>query len=123
MTEIVAVWRRTIAKAMHLTPRQSETFWPLYDAYQHELRDISEQRALWLQDIAGRQDLFSEETAGLMIQDYLDMENQRVALKRSTLKKFGQVLPARAVLKFIQLEIQIESGYYEDLGTNVPVSQ
>ena len=110
-----SVKKQIIATALDLTPGQCEVFWPLYDAYQQELRLISARRSRLPLLFAGEQESLSEESARDVMNAFLDLETERIALWQSALEKFSEVLPARAVLKFLQLEIKIESNFYADI--------
>ena len=110
-----SVKKQIIATALDLTPGQCEVFWPLYDAYQQELRLIWTRRSRLPFLFAGEQESLSEESARGVMNAFLDLETERIALRQSALEKFSAVLPARAVLKFLQLEIQIESNSYADI--------
>lgn len=117
-----SVKKQIIATALDLTPDQCEVFWPLYDAYQQELRLIWTKRSRLPFLFAGEQESLSEESARGVMNAFLDLETERIALRQSALEKFSGVLPARAVLKYLQLEIKIESNFYADIVKYLNVS-
>jgi hypothetical protein len=115
-----AVKKSIIEKALHLTPQQCEAFWPLYDAYQQRLRVILDRRFELTRYFTEKQDALSEEEARRVVDAYLDLETERLSLRRSAMASFGEVLPAQALFNFLQLEMKVESAFGQDFDGYLP---
>jgi len=63
----------------------------------------------------------SDQTAEKLITEYLDMETDKIALKKACVDKFGRFLSPKKVLKYFQLESNMEVAFKFELATNIPL--
>ncbi len=123
LAQMEIVKKQIIERALDLTPDQCDAFWPLYDAYQQEMRDLWGRQSRLSFAFTHQQEFISEDAVREMVAAYLRIENAQVALRRSTLRKFSQVMSASTLMRFLQVEKQIESDFYGVLSKYSSVTQ
>ena len=112
-----------VAQNMDLTDAESAKFWPLYEEYQRELDQLNQRLAGTITDYADayRKGPIPDETAAKLLDEALTVEEGEVALKKSYAGKFGGVLPATKVARYLQIETKIRSLLRLDLARNIPL--
>ncbi|NJL76996.1 MAG: hypothetical protein HC892_20260 [Saprospiraceae bacterium] len=85
---------------LQLTVKESEVFWPIYNAYEVE-REALQQK---YQTSRKQMDLLSDKEAEKQIEEMFKMEEEQVAIKRKYYSKFAEVLPIRKVIRIPKAE-------------------
>jgi hypothetical protein len=117
--------RALVALNLQLTEAEDKAFWPVYDSYQKVLGKITERLVSLIQDYAKeyREKSLSDSKAQQLVQDYLALEEDMTNLKKSYLKKFTAVIPAKKVMTYYQLENKIQSIVKFDMAIEIPLAQ
>ena len=112
-----------IKEEMRFTEEEAAAFWPVYEEYQSDLTDVRNRYAdlLTTYSDAYRTGTVSEEFAEQLIDDYLDIQDDLLKIKRNHLGAFRNVLPARKVTRFYQLENKIDAELEARLALVVPL--
>ena len=110
---------------MKLTPEESKFFWPLYDEYQAALRKVQNRSIKLLADYAKalEEESFTEEKAKALISEYLDLEKERLELKKTYIEKFGKGLSPRKVMRYFQLENKMEAAINYQFTRMIPLAK
>jgi hypothetical protein len=110
-----------VAANLSLSDEEAKAFWPVYDRYQQEMNAVGD-RLLGVIDTY-RQNFgkLSDQQATELVQEYLAVERDRVAVRRSYLEPISAVLPGRKVMRFYQLENKIDAVLRYDLAATIPV--
>jgi hypothetical protein len=58
-----------------------------------------------------------------MLKEFLEIQNGRVKLKKSYVKKFGKALPPKKLMRYYQVENKIEAMINFDLVQKIPLAQ
>ena len=108
---------------LRLSEETAAEFWPLYDAYQSELQVVRDRYAVILTDYseAYRAGTVSEEQAKQLVEDYLDIKSELLAIKRDHVASFRRVLLPRMAARFYQIENKIEIELEYRLSLIVPL--
>ncbi len=112
-----------VAVNMELTNSEAKGFWPVYDEYQNDLREIN-QRILNLlrsYETDYRNKSLTNERAKRLIDEFVSIEQAEAKLKGSYLPKLNMVLPAKKVARYLQIENKIRAILVYDLGGGVPL--
>lgn len=88
-----------ITNALQLTPEESQNFWPVYNEYEAEQREIRKKYR------AGRQMmLMNDEELEQHLENTLRMEEELLQLKRTYIDRLKEVLPIRKIAMLNQAE-------------------
>jgi hypothetical protein len=101
-----------VGENLEMTEDQENVFWPLYDNYAAELLELSNERLNVISSYMLDYYDLSDEKAETLVNQALDIEQKRLDLKRKHLAKMNEVLPAKLVGKFFQID-----GYLQTLLT------
>ncbi|HEX6131538.1 MAG TPA: hypothetical protein VF044_07380 [Actinomycetota bacterium] len=113
--------RALVAVNLRLTDEEAERFWPIYGRYQAALTKVHDRLVEVIGEYtAGFADL-SNEKALALVDDYLAVEAERVAVRRAYLDEIAEVLPGRTVARFYQIENKMDAVVRYDLAAAIPV--
>jgi hypothetical protein len=69
------------------------------------------------------QKALSDTDAENLLQEFLSIEKDRLALKEKYVKRFSKTLPDRLVLKYFQLENKVEAALRWAFAEEIPLVQ
>ncbi len=101
-----------VGENLEMTEDQAEVFWPLYDEYVAELLELSNERLNVISSYMLDYYDLSDEKAEKLVNQAMDIEQKRLDLKRKYIAKMNEVLPAKLVGKYFQID-----GYLQTLLT------
>ena len=112
-----------VAANMNLTESEAKGFWPIYESYQKDLENINQRLAKLIKDYAKEYNnqTLSDEKAKKLTDEMLAIEEAEVALRKSYAPKLGKVLPARKVVRYLQIENKIRAILKYELAAEVPL--
>jgi len=110
-----------IAQNMNLTESEAKVFWPVYENYQKDLAKLVDKTVKLVENYAANYQTMTEEAANELINGYLAIEGERVALMKSFLPKFRKVLPEKKVARYYQLENKIDAVVNYGLARQIPL--
>ena len=120
----LSVVRQTlITEGMDLTPDEMQTFWPLYRDYRLEAIALGDRMVDLILRYADNYDQLTDEVADKLLAEFVSIEQARADLKAKYLPKFKQVLPARKVVRFYQLENKLDIAVLGELAENIPLAR
>jgi hypothetical protein len=112
-----------VAANMELTEPEAKGFWPVYDQYQKDLHAINLRIADQLERYADdlRDGTMTDEGAKKLIEESVSIEQAEADLKPRYAPKLGKVLPARKVVRYLQIENKIRAVVRYDLVSGLPL--
>ncbi len=110
-----------VAENMGLTESQAKAFWPIYDSYQKDLSKLGDRMIALIQSYAKDYESMTNEAAKKLVDEYLDIESDRQALRKSYLPKFRKVLSETKVARYYQIEQKIHALVSFELAENIPL--
>jgi len=110
-----------ISQTLGLTHDESTTFWPVFDAFQHKMKEISQANFNLLITYISKYETLTDDQAGKLVDEYLSLETRRIALKRSYVEKFKQIISPKKMMRYYQLESKIEATLKFEIAVNTPV--
>ena len=121
LAEIRSYKRDYIEEKMQLTSEEKEKFWPVYDKYQEALRDLNEDYVLFVW--ANMEDtlISSNDKAQTIIKEFLDIETKRIELIKTFAGQFGEVLPPRKLIRYLQLESRAKTYMNNRVEKKIPL--
>jgi Spy/CpxP family protein refolding chaperone len=112
-----------VAAAMALTEEQAQAFWPIYKAYQQEMRAVADQYLSLIQRYASAYPQgIDDATSAQLMNDWLAMEEDGTKIRRRYLKKFAKALPPALVLRFFQIENKLTTIIRAEVALQIPLT-
>jgi hypothetical protein len=114
-----------VAKYMELTESEAKTFWPVYEEYQTDLQKIHERLGSLLKSYAAeyRNLSLNDEKAKKLLDDWLALEKDDAARRKSYVPKILKGLPPKKAARYLQIENEYRMLLNYDLAATVPLVQ
>ena len=122
-TVIQAEPQAIIAANMGLTDEEGQRFWPLYREYRGELAKNGDRTVALITTFADNYSNLSEGTAEWMVKEFLAIEKMESEVKSKWVPRFREVLSAKKVALFMQLENKLDAIIDYDLAESIPLVQ
>jgi hypothetical protein len=121
--KVTADKKFVVASNMRLTESEAKAFWPIYEAYQQDMRAIDERLAKVIDDysVAYNKGPVSDSTANKLLEDAIAVEMAEVKLKQSYVPKLSKVLPGAKVARYLQIESKIRAIARFELASAIPL--
>lgn len=105
--KIKALKTAYITDGLSLTPKEAQTFWPVYNAFEEKRRSLYRREHA---DV-GNIECMTEEEAKEKLQEYVEIERQDFLLRKQYYEDLKKIFPAK---KIMQLE-KVEDEFNEKL--------
>jgi hypothetical protein len=113
--------RTLIKQSMQLDESQAAAFWSLYNQYDVEQTKLSDQRLALIHDYAHEFLTMTDAKADQLAQRAMEIDDQRMALRKKYYDLFKKVLPTALVVRFFQLDNQIQLIVDLQIAANLPI--
>ena len=110
-----------VTAAMDLDGKEAEAFWPLYRDYRNEMAKVGDRLVKLINDYADAYDTITDDQAGRMLDEYLSIQRSTNEVKAAYVPKFRQVLPARKVARFFQVDNKLDVVIQSKLAAGIPL--
>ena len=120
-SDIRAHAKEIITKGMvTFTNEEAARFWPVYDAYMKELGNFMDARVAVLKAYADDYDSMTDEKAQQLLNRRFDQLRLRRKLDEEYRQKFAQTLSPRRLVRFYQIQHELEVLLELSLVSQVP---
>jgi hypothetical protein len=113
--------RAIIKESMQLDDKQAEVFWPLYNQYDVEQTKLGDEKLALIEAYAHDFLTMNDQKADQLANQSLKIEDQRLALRRKYHDLMKKSLPATVVVRFFQLENQIDLIVGLQIASHLPI--
>ena len=115
--------RLLVSKNMELTASEGKAFWPVYEQYQKDLTASNQRIARLIKSYAEayQASTLTEETAQKLVDEFVAIEKAEAVLKESYVPKLSKALPAKKVLRYLQIENKIRAVVKFELAGEIPL--
>jgi hypothetical protein len=120
---IEAKKKLVVLQNMDLTEAEVERFLPVYEKYQERLAGINDKSAALIKDYAEHYEDMNNERARNLLNDYLDIEEEKIRLQKYYVTKFNEVLSAKTMARDYQIENKINAIIDYQLVEIIPLVQ
>jgi hypothetical protein len=110
-----------VASSLTLSDEEAAKFWPLYDEYQKKITGVNDRLVALIKDYTTNYSTLGDDHALKLSEQYLEVESDRLKLRREYLPQFAKLLPGRKVARFFQIENKIDAVVRYDLAAEIPV--
>ncbi len=107
--------------AMGFNSQEAAAFWPIYEEYQAEFKQLSDRKVQVILDYARNYESMSDDKARELANAALSIEEQRVALLRRYFERVDEALGAIIATRFIQVENQLTNLIQVKLASEIPL--
>jgi hypothetical protein len=122
-TRAVILANRTqiVLNTLELNKEQVDAFSPVYLDYWEEMNQINGRLADLILDYSDNFENLTDEKALSMLDDYLDIQKKKIALKKKYVKKFKKVLTPKKLVQYYQTENKLDTIIMMELAAEVPL--
>ncbi len=110
-----------VAVNLALRDEQARAFWPVYDRYEAELTVVGDRLLQVIDDYKRSFGSTTDDEARKLVDTYLAVQRDRVALLDSYVEHFAEILPGRTLMRFYQIENKSHTVMLYDLAETIPV--
>jgi len=108
-----------VATALALTESEAKAFWPVYNAYQSDMITHYDKLLSLIDRFDKAYDTMTDQTATQLLNEYLALEANHVALLKAYVPRFQRVLPALKVARLYQIENKMRALVNYDLARHI----
>ena len=108
-----------VASALALTESEGKAFWPVYNAYQSDMIAHYDKLLRLVDRFDKAYDTMTDQTATQILNEYLALEANHVALLKAYVPRFQRVLPALKVARLYQIENKMRALINFDLARQI----
>lgn len=112
--------RLLIVHSIKLTPSDSIGFWPLYDMYEAERKDVGKKRIDLIASFISKYPAISNEELAVLMDDIIGMENDQQDLMRTYFGKIKKSSSVSVAAQWYQLESYITSAIRFSIQEKLP---
>ena len=112
-----------IADAMTLTEDESLAFWPAYRDYRMDMARLGDRLVKVMSEFVSSAATLSDEQANRLLDEYIDLRADEIAVKKKYVGVFRKLLPAPKVTRFFQLENKLDAVVNYELAATVPLAR
>ena len=112
-----------VAANMQLTDAEAKNFWPVYDAYQADLKKVNMQLGDVISAYADayKNNAVTNDVAKKLVNDALAVEEAELKLKRTYLPKVDAAVGAVKAARYMQIENKIRALIKFELAGGIPL--
>lgn len=85
---------------MNLSEKLAEKFWPIYNAYENERRQLHEREHVDLKNV----ECYNETEANKLLEEFLSIENEEYKIKKQLFKDLKEIISAKEIIRLHKLE-------------------
>ena len=108
-----------VATTLALTEGEAKVFWPVYNAYQSDMITHYDKLLSLIDRFDKAYDTMTDQTATQLLNEYLALEANHVALLKAYVPRFQRVLPALKVARLYQVENKMRALVNYDLARHI----
>ncbi len=107
--------------AMGFNSQQAAAFWPIYEEYQVEFKQLGDREVAVVLDYARNYQTMTDEKARELATEALSIDEQQVALLRRYFERVDEALGAIIAARFMQVENQLNNLIQVKLASEIPL--
>jgi hypothetical protein len=115
--------RQIIAENLPLSDAEAEKFWPVYQHYTNDLKQINDEKYALLKNYAQSWGDMSNQDALIYIRRWLEVDQKVQELRSKYVPVVSQVLTGKGTASFFQLDRRISMMMDIQLASQIPLVQ
>jgi hypothetical protein len=113
---------QVIGQNMSLSDNEAAKFWPIYNHYVKDLRQVNDQKYALLKQYAEMWATMSDQDALIYVRNWLEADGQAQALRLKYVPVVSEVLPGKKAATFFQLDRRLNMIIDLQLFSQVPLA-
>ncbi len=109
-----------VREALQLKPAVADSFWPVYDQYEHDLTPINDKLVAVVKSYAAKFGSITDAEAQDMTLKMFAIQEQKIQLRQKYFPIFTKATSAFVAAKFFQAEYRIELAFNLKLASELP---
>jgi enoyl-CoA hydratase/carnithine racemase len=114
---------KLVAANLQLTEPEAAKFWPLYNEYRVKHSQLDDRAIALVDDFAANYESLSDEKAKDLLKRQLELEDDRLKLRRSYVGKFEKVVPPKKVARYYQIERKLDAAVAYEAAKSIPLAR
>lgn len=114
--------RAVVLRAMALSDAEVAKFTPIYDSFQAEMKGVMQRGTDVVNKFAANYGSMTDEAAKSILKDFFKVRDERNALIKTYAKKMEKELPAKKVLRWVQVENKLNALLDVQAASVIPLS-
>ena len=115
--------RLVVMENMDFTAEEAKAFWPVYEKYQEDLFQVSQRGATLILAYASVYQSLTDDQATKIIDEYYDIQDDRLAVMKKMAADVGKVLPGKKAFRYMQVESKLTAIARYELAKGIPLAQ
>lgn len=112
-----------VMENMEFTDAEAKAFWPVYEKYQEELFQVSQRGAELILAYASVYQTLTDEQANKIVDEYYDIQDERLAIMKKMAADVGKVLPGKKAFRYMQVESKLSAIARYELAKEIPLAR
>lgn len=122
--EVIQDERKTLVlDALDLTAEQRADLLPIFDDYLGEMAQIDAARVALVKEFLAKYKSISDDDAAALLAKVTTVAQKELDVRKKYFEKFGDVLPARKVLRLWQVENKLDTIIDTELVKDIPLAR
>lgn len=110
-----------LTELMDFGPGDAAKFWPVYNEYDQALTKLGDERIAFIRMYAENYSALTDEMATKIATGMMDIEGRRVELRKQYLPRMIETLGAKAAVRWLQIEAQLEKVLDLQILASLPI--
>lgn len=85
---------------LNLNEKLAEKFWPIYNAYENDRRELHEREHVDLKNV----ECYNEDEANKLLEEFLTIESEEYKIKKQLFKDLKEIISAKEIIRLHKLE-------------------
>ena len=115
--------RLIVMENMDFTDAEAKAFWPVYEKHQEDLFKVSQRGATLILAYAKVYQSLTDDQATKLIDEYYDVQDDRLAAMKKLAVDVGKVLPGKKAFRYLQVEAKLRAMARYELAKGIPLAQ
>lgn len=112
-----------VMENMEFTEAEAKAFWPVYEKHQEELFQINQRGAKLILAYASAFQTLTDEQAVKLIDEYYDIQDDRLVVMKKMAVDVGRVLPGKKAFRYLQVEAKLSALARYELAKEIPLAR
>jgi hypothetical protein len=123
LDKVKADKKLVVAANMDLSDAEGQAFWPIYDAYQKDLKGINDRLATAILTYADayNKNALTDELAKRLTNEALAIDQDEITLRKTYAARLERVLPPKKAARYLQIENKIRAAIRYNMAAGIPL--